>query len=141
DVSKRIIRLNPILTTEARPKLLEALCHEAAHIAVQERFGKVRRPHGVEWQSQNRTSQQSEIGQSLRHHRERGIGVHLFVRKEKRTPAGGAAPFIYCGELEFMEWKGVRPITIRWRLLSPLPGRLLRLISLSAGKDPLGCRG
>src|SRR5829696_5894304 len=50
DVSKRVIRLNPVLKTEARPKLLEALCHEAAHIAVYERFGKVRRPHGAEWQ-------------------------------------------------------------------------------------------
>jgi predicted SprT family Zn-dependent metalloprotease len=50
DVSKRIIRLNPGLKTEARQKLLETLCHEAAHIAVHERFGKGRRPHGVEWQ-------------------------------------------------------------------------------------------
>ena len=50
DVSKRVIRLNPILKTEARPRLLEALCHEAAHIAVYEKLGKVLRPHGVEWQ-------------------------------------------------------------------------------------------
>jgi predicted SprT family Zn-dependent metalloprotease len=50
DVSKLVIRLNPVLRSGPRRKLLEALCHEAAHIAVHERFGKVRRPHGVEWQ-------------------------------------------------------------------------------------------
>jgi superfamily II DNA or RNA helicase/diadenosine tetraphosphate (Ap4A) HIT family hydrolase len=87
-----------------------------------------------EWQSQNRTGQQSGTGQMLSHHRERGIQVHLFVRKEKRAPAGGAAPFIYCGELEFIEWKGERPITIRWKLLSSLPERLQQQFSLSAGK-------
>jgi predicted SprT family Zn-dependent metalloprotease len=55
DVLKCIIRLNPVLKTEARPKLLEALCHEAAHIAVYERFGTGRRPHGMEWQQFVRT--------------------------------------------------------------------------------------
>jgi hypothetical protein len=77
-----------------------------------------------EWQSQNRTSQQSATGQTLRNHREQGTGVHLFVRKDKRTPAGSAAPFIYCGGLEFIEWERERPITIRWKLLAPLPQRL-----------------
>ena len=91
-------------------------------------------PEIFKWQSQNRTSQQSEVGQALRQHHERGIDVHLFIRKEKRTSAGGAAPFIYCGELEFIEWEGECPITIRWRLLSPLPGRLQQLFPFSPGE-------
>jgi Domain of unknown function (DUF3427) len=91
-------------------------------------------PEIFKWQSQNRTSQQSEVGQTLRQHHERGIDVHLFVRKEKRTPSGSAAPFIYCGELEFIEWEGERSITIRWRLLSPLPSRLQQLFLFSPGE-------
>jgi superfamily II DNA or RNA helicase/HKD family nuclease/diadenosine tetraphosphate (Ap4A) HIT family hydrolase len=84
-------------------------------------------PDSFEWQSQNRTSQQSAIGQALRHHSGQGIRVQLFVRKDKRTPAGSAAPFIYCGELEFIEWERERPITVRWKLLTPLPERLRQL--------------
>lgn len=84
-------------------------------------------PDLFEMQSQNRTRQESAVGQGIRHHRERDISVHLFVRKRKRVPGGGAAPFIYCGEVEFVSWEGERPITIRWKLISPLPERLLRL--------------
>ena len=45
---RRSIRLNAML--KARPKLeAETLCHEAAHIAVFEVYGKSCRPHGLEW--------------------------------------------------------------------------------------------
>jgi len=74
-----------------------------------------------EWQSQNRTSQQSTDGQDIRHHAERGFAVHLFVRGQKKTPRGGAAPFIYCGDVRFMEWENDKPITVRWKLSAEVP--------------------
>ena len=74
-----------------------------------------------EWQSQNRTTQGGKPGQALRHHRERGINVHLFVRRFPKTQRGKAAPFLYCGDLEFESWEGEKPITVRWRLKTPLP--------------------
>jgi predicted SprT family Zn-dependent metalloprotease len=49
DAARGIIRLNPVFKTGSRHEILETLCHEAAHIAVFEAFGKHCRPHGEEW--------------------------------------------------------------------------------------------
>jgi superfamily II DNA or RNA helicase len=79
-----------------------------------------------QWQSQNRTPQGGKVGQALRHHRDRGIAVHLLVRRFPKTQRGKAAPFTYCGDLDFQSWEGEKPITIRWRLTKPVPEQLLR---------------
>jgi len=50
DLAGRTIRLNQICITQSRDKLLETLCHEAAHIAIHDLYGAGPRPHGVEWQ-------------------------------------------------------------------------------------------
>jgi hypothetical protein len=55
----------------------------------------------------------------IRHHRERGITVHLFVRQRAKV-AGRVQPFVYCGEVEFEGWEGEKPITVRWKLASPV---------------------
>ena len=39
----------------------------------------------------------------------------------KRNGAGGAAPFVYCGDVQFLEWHGDRPITVRWKLPTDVP--------------------
>ncbi len=75
-------------------------------------------PERFQWQSQNRTTQASKDGQSMRSHQEQGLSVHLFVRAKKRDP------FIYCGDVEFADWTGEKPITIQWRLPEPVPERL-----------------
>jgi hypothetical protein len=75
-----------------------------------------------EWQSQNRTTQKN--GQDIQKHAEGGIAVHLFVRDQKKRSGGGSAAFIYCGDVDFKEWNGDRPITVRWRLHDTVPGRL-----------------
>jgi Domain of unknown function (DUF3427) len=74
-----------------------------------------------EWQSQNRTAQNSADGQDIRRHTERGFAVHLFVRGQKKVPRGGAAPFVYCGDVGFVDWHGDRPITVRWKLQADVP--------------------
>jgi hypothetical protein len=83
-------------------------------------------PDLFEWKSQNRHTQASTAGQAIRHHRERGITVHLFVRKRGKV-GSTAAPFVYCGEVDFVDWEGERPITVRWRLRSPLSDERARL--------------
>jgi len=75
-----------------------------------------------EWQSQNRTTRQN--GQDIQKHAERGIAVHLFVRERKKRMAGGSAPFIYCGDVDFQKWEGDKPITVRWLLRDAVPSRL-----------------
>ena len=80
-------------------------------------------PTEFEWQSQNRATQTNTYGQRVKHHRERGEAVHLFVRRHRKL-IGGSAPFVYCGEVEFSSWTGERPITVRWRLKEVVPQRL-----------------
>ena len=77
----------------------------------------------IEWQSQNRTRRESGVGQKFLRHAELGITCHLFVRKQTKI-AGKSAPFFYCGPLEFIDWEGDKPITVRWRLAEPVPDSL-----------------
>jgi hypothetical protein len=79
-------------------------------------------PDQFHWQSQNKQHRGGTIEQKLSRHVELGIPVHLFVRKISKVD-GRAAPFLYCGECEFLSWDSDRPITIRWKLKSPLPDR------------------
>lgn len=68
------------------------------------------------WQSQRQITQSSSTGQKICGHVEEGIEVHLFVRKTKLLK-GKAAPFYYCGQVEFMRWEWDQPITVWWKLL------------------------
>lgn len=76
-----------------------------------------------EWQSQNRTRQETNSGRDLRLHAERGITIRLFVRKHPKFEGRGA-PFFYCGPLHFVDWEGEQPITVRWRLAEEVPDSL-----------------
>jgi hypothetical protein len=67
------------------------------------------------------TSQASADDQDIRHHAQRGIPVHLFVRVQKKLQGGGSAPFVYCGDVTFVDWHRDKPITVRWRLPEPVP--------------------
>jgi hypothetical protein len=79
-----------------------------------------------EWKSQNRTAQRSKHGQMLRHHSEKNLTVHLFIRRSKKIRQK-AAPFYYCGPVRFEDWQGEKPITIIWKLSTPVPERLQQL--------------
>lgn len=80
-------------------------------------------PDLFEWQSQNRESQETTRGKSIRDHEKLGTEVHLFVRKTKKDSRGAAMPFVYCGQVRFESWEGNKPITVRWRLRELLPDR------------------
>jgi superfamily II DNA or RNA helicase/diadenosine tetraphosphate (Ap4A) HIT family hydrolase len=80
-------------------------------------------PDLFQWQSQNRTRRDSPAGRALSRHQEEGYQVHLFVRRTKKIK-GSAAPFVYCGDVRFVDWEGDTPITVRWRLPEPVPPAL-----------------
>ena len=54
-----------------------------------------------QWQTQNRTTQNSPHGEAIRDHSANGLAVYLCVRRYKRVNGGGAAPFLYCGDVDF----------------------------------------
>jgi len=80
-------------------------------------------PTIFKWQSQNRTSQSSSHGQAIRNHQAKEISVHLFVRRQSKVN-NKAAPFVYCGELDFVDWAGERPISVTWKLRDAVPASL-----------------
>jgi|TARA_B110000467_G_C18263899_1_gene448008 hypothetical protein len=71
------------------------------------------------WQSQNRTTKNSMHGRLISRHEEMEHRVHLFVRNTKKL-SNKAAPFIYCGEIDFVSWKGEKPISVDWQLQTKL---------------------
>jgi superfamily II DNA or RNA helicase/diadenosine tetraphosphate (Ap4A) HIT family hydrolase/HKD family nuclease len=79
-------------------------------------------PDRFQWQSQNKQHRAGATEQKLARHVDLGIPVHLFVRKTSKVN-GRAAPFLYCGECEFLHWAGDRPITVHWKLKNPVPER------------------
>jgi superfamily II DNA or RNA helicase/diadenosine tetraphosphate (Ap4A) HIT family hydrolase/HKD family nuclease len=86
-------------------------------------------PDRFQWQSQNKQHRAGATEQKLARHVELGIPVHLFVRKASKVE-GRAAPFLYCGECEFLRWDGDRPITVHWKLKSPVPERWRRVLDV-----------
>ncbi len=81
------------------------------------------------WQSQNSTSQESKAGQIIRDPRAQGYTIHLCIRKDKLMH-GKAAPFVYCGPVEFESWEGEKPISVLWKLGEPVPKRLTKYFGL-----------
>jgi hypothetical protein len=93
----------------------------AEQFQYQDRFLSAER---FQWQSQNRTGQQSKHGRQIRDHRTLGIPVHLFIRAKSKSPQGTASAFTYCGDVDFVSWNGEKPITVEWKLPEPIPERL-----------------
>ncbi|TVP95522.1 MAG: DUF3427 domain-containing protein [Acholeplasmatales bacterium] len=82
-------------------------------------------PTRMRWQSQNKTSQDSPLGQALCAHENRGITLHMFIRKAK-VIAGQKLDYVYIGPVACHDYHGNQPITFTFRILHPLPNALYR---------------
>lgn len=68
-----------------------------------------------QWESPNNTSQSSERGMNIIYNKDRGVNLHLFVRKYKEID-GKVQPYIYIGKGDTVEFEGEKPITIKLKL-------------------------
>ena len=84
------------------------------------------------WQSQSTTSADSPTGQRYIQHREQGYTPLLFVREHKYLPTGLAAPYSFLGSADYVSHEGSRPISVVWKLLHPMPARLVRTTARQA---------
>jgi superfamily II DNA or RNA helicase/HKD family nuclease len=84
------------------------------------------------WESQNRTSVESDVGQRYLHHAERGGWILLFARIQEQDDLG-TAPFLFLGPATIESHTGTRPIGIVWRLHHPLPPAFLAASGVLAG--------
>ncbi|PZX36746.1 uncharacterized protein DUF3427 [Roseinatronobacter thiooxidans] len=110
-----IVRLDNILIllTTLKKGGLTAGSHYEDHF-----FG----PDRMQWQCQTQTRRDSQIRRMLSG-ADGQARIHLFVRNAKLRN-GKAAPFLYCGQPEFVGWEGEKPITVTWRLPVPVPDHL-----------------
>ena len=69
------------------------------------------------WQSQNSTSPNNKRGREIIEHQKMGSRVYLFVR-ESKLRGKTAAPFMFYGEVAYVEHKGEKPMNVTWELLS-----------------------
>jgi superfamily II DNA or RNA helicase len=74
----------------------------------------------LHWESQSNTAQESETGQNLIYHANRGHTILIFARDQKKTN-GNAAPFVYLGPADRVTFESERPIKIVWRLRYLIP--------------------
>lgn len=80
-------------------------------------------PSVFQWQSPNNTSQESQRGRDLTQNKQRGVNLHLFVRKIKEID-GVIQPFIYLGKADCIEKEGEKPITLQLKLENTIPSAL-----------------
>ena len=77
------------------------------------------------WQSQSRTTVESEMGQRYINHVKTGNRIILFVR-ENKNKEGLPTAYTYLGEGEYVGHKGNSPISFVWRLKEEVPAGLMR---------------
>ena len=83
------------------------------------------------WQSQHTTRATSKKG--LRHieHEQRGVTPLLFVRASKKSVYGTTEPYLFLGPVTYEEHSGERPMSIIWRMRTPIPADAVRMVRLA----------
>ncbi len=78
-------------------------------------------PELFHWQSQSTTTPDSPTGRRYLTHRDTGSHILLFVRDAKKDPRKLTAPYLFLGPADLVDHQGSRPISITWRLRTPMP--------------------
>ena len=91
-------------------------------------------PQTFQWQSPNKTTQDSPQGQNLIKNVERQIHLHLFVRKFKQID-GDIQPYIYLGKGNTVSFSGNKPITLQLELEHEIPAQLYKELSYQVHLD------
>lgn len=73
-----------------------------------------------QWQTPNSTSQGSERGKNIIFNKDRGINLHIFVRKYKQID-GIVQSYVYIGKGDTVEHYGEKPITVKIHLQNHMP--------------------
>ena len=76
-----------------------------------------------QWQTPNSTAQTSERGKNIIYNKEKGINLHLFIRKYKEID-NKVQPYIYIGKGNTIEFEGDKPITVKLKLENKIPESL-----------------
>ncbi len=78
-----------------------------------------------QWQSPNATKQDSDRGKNIIFNKDRGVSLHLFVRKYRELD-GKSEPYVYIGRGDTVEFEGDKPITVKLKLEHEVPINIYR---------------
>lgn len=78
------------------------------------------------WESQSTTAAESPTAQRYFNHRKLGQHILLFVREYKEDTLG-KMPYLFLGEADYVSHEGSRPVSIVWRLRTPIPGDFINV--------------
>jgi len=81
---------------------------------------KLLNPSSMQWETQNKTAQDSETGKDLTDNKSRDIHLHMFLRKAKQI-GNQKLDYMYIGEVNALGFQGEKPITIKMEILDTLP--------------------
>ncbi len=81
------------------------------------------------WQSQSTTKEKSKAGIRYITHERKGHEILLFARKEKFDEYNKTAPYYFLGSASYVSHEGEMPMSIIWRLHTPLSPPLFSLFS------------
>lgn len=73
------------------------------------------------WQSQNQTAATSLKGKSYIQQQQRNKTILLFVRESKTDADGFTEGYVFVGPVNFLEYKGSKPMSITWELEKEMP--------------------
>lgn len=76
-----------------------------------------------QWETPNNTAQSSERGKNIIFNKERGINLHLFVRKYKEIDRK-VQPYIYIGKGDVVKYEWEKPIKVEIKLHNRVPENL-----------------
>ena len=79
----------------------------------------------IQWISQPKTFHESSVGQMFIKHKEKGIKVHIFIRKYAFMDGNKTNPFIYLGNADYYKSYGDKPMAILWKLKHKIPQELI----------------
>jgi hypothetical protein len=86
------------------------------------------------WQSQNREAH-SNSGRRYLTHIADGVQIRLFVRPEKMD-GPKAMRFVYLGQVDYQRSRGDKPMTVWWRLETPLTPPLRKRFGVRLARPP-----
>ena len=92
-------------------------------ISIEERINykdKLLSPKTMQWETQNKTIQTSEVGKDLCFSKDRNIHLHMFLRKAKQI-GNQKLDYIYVGEVFTTSFDGNKPITMQLELYDSIP--------------------
>ncbi len=92
-------------------------------VSIEERINykdKLLSPKTMQWETQNKTIQTSEVGKDLCFSKDRNIHLHMFLRKAKQI-GNQKLDYIYVGEVFTTSFDGNKPITMQLEFYDSIP--------------------